>query len=609
MRFLLLAALLSLPAAPHAQPDTSDTGGLAAQDSAATDSVDRSAPPRRDAAYSAPDSVSGQALASRLTGASGLITGYNDAWVPLSALNVGLGPAPTPPNLQTPQAALEHFVRAGRQEDYLDAARSLNLNLLPESEQALRAADYAERLFYVLDHQLGFDWEALSDRPDGTQPPAAGGGDPLAGQPRRSALLGHLTLDGRDVAVRLQRVRVGDEAPVWVFSPQTVENVPALYRRYGPGPVDRFMPEWAKVEVGGQTALWRWIALALAALVAWLIALGIRRGVAASLGRADADWARHLSKRVGAPVGTAVAVLLLFVFATAVLSLPGFVNALLLTLLIGALVWVAMRTVDTLAEWVARGDEEAVDSLSELSAGQQAERQRRLTYLSVGRRVLVLVVFLIGAGVLVAQFRSLEALGVSLIASASVGAVLLGIAAQPVLGNLVAGLQIALSKPVRIGDSVEFEGDWGFVEDVTFTYLLIQTWDKRRLVVPLRYFVTHPFENWTLRDAHLVKPILLRADYTLDVSKLRQKFDELVRAADAWDERKEPTVEVVDAGEETLEIRCLCSAQDPSTAWDLQCRLREELAAWLRDLDGGKHLPGQRVALPDTPFDPTAQSD
>ena len=144
-----------------------------------------------------------------------------------------------------------------------------------------------------------------------------------------------------------------------------------------------------------------------------------------------------------------------------------------------------------------------------------------------------------------------------------------------------------------------FEGEWGYVEDITYTYVLIRTWDQRRVVVPLRYFITHPFENWTIRDAHLVKPIYLRADYTLDVDAFREKFAELLREKDDWDEEKEPTVQVTDVDDETIEVRALASAKDPGTAWDLHCELREELVAYVRDLDGGRYLPRRRVILSD----------
>ncbi len=527
--------------------------------------------------------------------ASDALTEYSEAYLLLDVLNAGVEPG-EPANLQTPQAALEHFVRAARDDDFLAAAQALNLNLLPEAQQAERAPALAQQLYYVLDRQLGFDWEGLPDRPDGATTSATGpGSEALLGQPRRSLRVGTLDLGGKDAAIRLQRVKAGDAAPLWVFSPQTVENVPDLYQRYGPGPVDRFMPDWARTQVLGQTALWAWLALLLGLAVAVLFAWAVRRLTRRWTKDSDSHWVWGLGDEVATPVAAAVALLLLYLLASVVLALPVLVTTFLLVAVIAAFVWLVMRAISCITEQIVVGQD--VDDLADLSGNEGTEQQRWLTYLSVGRRVLLFVVVLFGLGLIVSQFQSLEVLGFSLMASAGVATVILGIAAQPVLGNIVASLQIALSKPVRIGDSVLFEGEWGYVEDITYTYVLIRTWDERRVVVPLRYFITHPFENWTLRDAHLVKPIYLRLDYSVPVERVREKFAELLRASDDWDEEREPTVQVTGVDEETVEVRALASAKDPGTAWDLHCRLREELVAFVRDLDGGEHLPRQRVVL------------
>jgi len=523
--------------------------------------------------------------------APGAITEYAESYVLLDALNEGIAPD-SAVNLQTPQAALETFARMGDAGRFDVAAQALNLNLVAKREQAAFGPDLAERLHYVLDQQVGFDWEGLPDRADGVQEGPASGNDPLAGQPRRSLHIGSLALGGHDVAIRLQRVKVGDGPPVWVFSPQTVESIGPLYERYGPGPVDRRIPEWAKTQVLGQTALWAWLALLGLAALALLGALVVRRVAKRKLAESDSPWLRGMGETLATPIAAAVASLFLYITAAFVLTLPVAVTTLLLVLVIAAVTWLAMRTVSLLTQHIATDE---VDDISELSGDEKTAQQQQLTYLSVGRRVLFLVLFLLGFGVIAAQFETFQSLGITLMASAGVATVLLGIAAQPVLGNIVAGLQIALSKPVRIGDSVLFEGNWGYVEDITYTYLLIQTWDQRRVVVPLRYFVTHPIENWTKRNAHLTKPIVLYADYTIDVDRVRDKFDELLRADDDWDEEKEPSVQLVGVDDETVEIRALCSAKDASTAWDLHCRLREQLVAFVRDLDGGAYLPRQRV--------------
>ncbi len=555
------------------------------------------APPPDSSVVAVPDSASAQDRADRLSATGGALGGYQDAYYVLQALNAGLEAPAEPANLQTPQAALEHFVRAGRDHQWADAAQALNLNLVAQDRQPAVAPALAEQLFYVLDTQLGFDWEGLPDRPDGASDPAPGQDGPLVGAPRRSLRLGALEVDGRDVAVRLQRVRVGEEPPVWVFSPQTVENVPALYHAFGPGPIDRAVPAWARVDFLGQTPVWTWLALLLAAAVFGSLAWASGRWAKRALDRSDSHWVRGLGERVAVPIAFVVGLLALSLFAGLALSVPGPVTTTLTVLLVGAVMWLASRAIAGVTEELAQDQD--VEDLQSLSGDEGTQTQHWLTYLSVGRRVLLFVVFVLGLGIVLGEFDSFQSLGLSLMASAGVATVLLGIAAQPVLGNLVAGLQIALSKPVRIGDSVVYDGEWGYVESITYTYVLIQTWDQRRLVVPLRHLITHPFENWTIRNAHLVKPIVIHADYTLDVDRVRDKFAELLRADDDWDEENEPTVQVTEAGDETISVRALCSARDPSTAWDLHCRLREQLVAFVRDLDGGAYLPRRRVSLGD----------
>lgn len=530
----------------------------------------------------------------RATSASGELGDYAQAYFALGALNAGLPEADVAPNLQTPQAAVEQFVRAARDADFAAAARVLNLNLYPESEQAARAPLLAEQLYYVIDRQIGFDWEALPDRADALSTGSASPNDPLAGKPRRSLRLGALSLGRRDAVIRLQRVRVGDAAPVWVFSPQTVENIEPMYREHGPGPVDRWVPAWAREQVLGQTALWAWLALGLFFFVAGLAAWSVARAVKQHDFDDGHEAAERLGERLAVPAALATCFGLVYVLAASLLALPKLVTLLLLIALILSVTWLAMRAIGYLIDHLTRTE---IDDISELSSNERADQQRRLTMLSVGRRVLLLVLVLVAVGIIIAQFRSLQALGVSLLASAGVATVLLGVAAQPVLGNIIAGMQIALTKPARIGDSVLYEGNWGYVEDITYTYIQIQTWDQRRVIVPLRYFITHPFENWTITDAHLTKPIVLKLDYTADVDAIRSKFGEMLRASELWDEENEPTVQVIGVEDETMEVRALCSAKDPSKAWDLHCQLREKLMAYVRDLDGGAYLPKRRIEL------------
>lgn len=250
-----------------------------------------------------------------------------------------------------------------------------------------------------------------------------------------------------------------------------------------------------------------------------------------------------------------------------------------------------MRVITYLSEDVAR------HYARRLSSDDDKKQRQMFTYITVARQVLIFVALLFGVGVALSQFDSLQAAGTSLLASASVLGIIVGIAAQAVLGNIIAGMQIAVTQPVRLGDNVLFEGQWGYIEEITYTYLTIETWDKRRVIVPLKYFVTNPIENWSKKTAHMIKPIYVYADYRIDVEAVRRKFDELLRNDEGWDGETEPTVQVTAATEETIELRALCSAKDPSVAWNLHCRMREDLIRFIRDMEDGQFLPRQRLLL------------
>ena len=518
---------------------------------------------------------------------------YNEAYYVLESLNAGLSDEPV--NLQTPQAALEHFVLNARADDFAAAARALNLNLLPESEQAARAPELAEQLYVVLDRKNIINWDEVSDRPDAQSETVPGASNPVAGQPRRSVLLDTETIDGRDIAVRLQRVRVGESAPVWVFSPNTVENVPTLFDQFGPGPIDRTMPEWALARPFVGVPLWEWGALLL--LILFCAGVGWAAGKLSEwlFQRSNSGLVTVVTGRLLRPVAFAVAFGLLFTLTSGGLLLSGAVlgvmRPLTWVLFIGALTWVGMRLIALFTERFERR------SKGVLEEGYDDRAQRQLTILSIVRRVFIFFIVLVGFGVGLSQFTSLELLGTTLLTSAGIASVIIGIAAQPVLGNVVAGIQLAITQPVRIGDSVYIENNWGYIEDLGYTFAQVRTWDDRRLLIPLRYLVTEPYENWTLDDAHIIKPIYLYADYRVDVEKVREKFADLLKASDEWDERQEPTVQVTSVSDDAVEIRALCSARDPSTAWTLHCELREQMVAYLQQLEQGRYLPQRRLIL------------
>ena len=522
------------------------------------------------------------------------IKGYNSAFYLLSDLNTGLPERPPGVNLQTPRACLEHFVRACREEAFHKAAHALNFNMMPAAQQQEVAEARARELFYILSKSVRIDWDLLSDRPDGQINQGITAQQSITGQPLRSINFGSLDLNGQTLPLRIQRVRVEEQSPVWVVSANTVENIIPLYKADGPSPLAQRIPAWAKTEIMG-IAWWKIIGLAILITLCLLIARLSQYLINKAVKRSEQPWVNELGEKMGQPVALAISALLFYAGMKQVLSISGtwspYLYALLLIIVIGSVTWLLMRSIDYLMDRVAER------KVGDITNEENLESKRYLTMISVARKVIAFVVIVLGIGAIVSQFPSLQNLGLSLFASAGIATVILGIAAQATLGNIIAGLQIAITKPVRIGDWVLFEGEYGAVEDIRFTYLVINTWDKRRVVVPLRYFITHPFENWTMYDAHLLKPIVLHADYKIDVNLVRNKFAELLRAADAYDETLPPKVQVVDSSKESIVIRALCSARNAPIAWDLHCQLREDMVAYIARLEAGKYLAKERVKL------------
>lgn len=518
---------------------------------------------------------------------------YSEAYYQVDELNSGLADRPTGVHLRTPQSTLEHFVKYARAGDYALAAHALNFNLLPENLQSSEAATLAEKLHYVIRQRVPIDWTALPDRPDGqtnrsTTKPA------IEGQPRRTIDFGALDVGGRKVTFHLQRVRVREEAPVWVVSAATVENIEALYAQYGPTWLNRAMPAWAERRVLG-VKIWKLVGILLFALLCYLAARLIYALVAWLVGRSDAAWVNDLGNKMTTPLSVAGGSLLFYIAMNDVLKVAGgwspYLYSLLLAVVIISLTWLIMRVIDYAIERITD------TQIDDVSDEENLQSRKLLTYISVARWVLTAIVVAVGISVIVGQFPQLRNLGVSLLASAGIATIILGIAAQSTLGNIIAGLQIAITKPARIGDSIiTSNGEYGTVEDIRFTYLVVKTWDARRLVIPLKYFIDHPFQNWSMNDPHMLKPIVLHVDFGVDVDQIRAKFIELCKANENYDGESEPTVQVVGSDKEAIEVRCLASAKDASTAWTLHVELREAMVRYVAGL-GEEVLARERVEV------------
>jgi len=222
-------------------------------------------------------------------------------------------------------------------------------------------------------------------------------------------------------------------------------------------------------------------------------------------------------------------------------------------------------------------------------------RDRKLrTQLQFIRKLLILIIMTLTIALVLLSFESLRKLGAGLLTGVGVGGIIIGFAAQRTLGNLLAGFQIAFTQPIRIDDIVIAEGEYGRVDDITLTYVVLKIWDERNLILPITYFVEKPFQNWTRLSSDITGTVFIQIDYTIPVEEIRSYFYASLEDNVLWDRRKK-NLQVTDIKERTLELRALMSAANASNLWDLRCQMRELLINYIQ-LTYPESLP--KIRLP-----------
>ncbi|MCK4463418.1 MAG: mechanosensitive ion channel family protein [Candidatus Omnitrophica bacterium] len=204
-------------------------------------------------------------------------------------------------------------------------------------------------------------------------------------------------------------------------------------------------------------------------------------------------------------------------------------------------------------------------------------------------------IIILAVSFMLMTFSAVRRIGVSMLASAGILGVVLGFAAQKTLGNVIAGIQIALAQPIRLDDAVVVENEWGWIEEITLTYVVVRIWDLRRLVLPISYFIEKPFQNWTRTSADILGSVFIYVDYTVPVGEVRAELERILKESPYWD-KKVNVLQVTNATERTVELRALMSAADSPTAWNLRCEMREKLLEFLQK-KYPQNLPRTRVEL------------
>jgi small-conductance mechanosensitive channel len=432
----------------------------------------------------------------------------------------------------------------------------------------------ARQLAFVLRQQQPVKWAKLSDDPEG---------DPSDGRDRD--IIGQVRLGEELVPVVLVR-RNGS----WLVGKETVARVDALYATFGPPQfVERLPALFWKERVFG-VAAWQAVGLLIALAFALIVGLGIAalvHRIAMRLAkRTESHWDDELFKASHPPF-RALVTLGIFGWALTPLRLASSTEVALENirrpLLVIALSWLAMRALDSI-----------VRSLESHLSKEDVKNRGVRTQLLVFRQVTDVLIGVVAVALVLSEFEAARAFGVSLLASAGIAGIVLGLAAQKSIAMLLGGIQLSITQPIRIGDTVVVDGEYGTIEEIDLSYVVVKAWDHRRLVVPVTRFLEQSFQNWTKVTPEILGPVELRADYSVPVDALRAELQRLCEGNPNWDKRVCRLV-VTEAGEKTLTLRALVSSSDPDKSFELRYQIRESMIAFLQKLDGGTHLPQTRV--------------
>jgi len=246
--------------------------------------------------------------------------------------------------------------------------------------------------------------------------------------------------------------------------------------------------------------------------------------------------------------------------------------------LIAAIAWLIVLSVDILSDVLS--GRYRVDVADNLLA------RRIQTQLKMLHSIVVALVSIVTLAIMLMTFPTIKHIGVSMLASAGLATLVVGMAMKGTLSNIIAGVQIAFSQPFRIEDAVVVEGEWGWIEEIGTMYVVVRIWDLRRLVLPLSYFLDHPFQNWTRTNAQLLANCYVYGDYTIPVEAVRAELRRICEATKLW-AGKVCVLQVTDLQQATVQLRALMDARNSSDAWDLRCLVREKLIDFIQ-----KNYPG-----------------
>tara|TARA_R110002049_G_scaffold10127_1_gene50185 strand:+ start:148896 stop:150563 length:1668 start_codon:yes stop_codon:yes gene_type:complete len=524
-----------------------------------------------------------------------------EKWFETDELNPGLPPSPRTLDRATPMATMENFLFHTSRGHYSEAANLLDLTDLPRADQGVLGAERAFQLSVILERKVVIPWKTLADRPDGWLSGSSEDND--TGRVRRSLLIDRLELDGHLVPLRLNRIKPGPNGtPVWVMSRQSVDNIPRLYERYGPTRLEAALPEWAKVRAFWGMYLWEVLFLPFIVTLAGIAGWAAFRTMGHLGTVSKRRWMRFVFRSFRWPAAIVLCAFMIGTATSRILVVSGLIDAVLSPLLTIAYVLAGTLAIVMIFDEIF--DRISPNDALELADPANSHMRAIATTISAARKAVIVIAVLAAAGVILVSINTANTLGLSLLASAGALTIVLGFAAREVLGNILASVQIALNRSARIGDQLIFEGHFCTVEKIHFTYVQLLNWNNVRLIVPVSYFVSDAFENWSVEDQGMIRPIFLTLAQTADVAALRRVFFDLLERENPADvaPMSRAKVHVTEQDVFGIKVRFELPTANAATFWEIECRVREGLLAAAAELQ----LKDGKAILPPMPIDKPA---
>lgn len=501
-------------------------------------------------------------------------------------LNTGLGPAPPSVVRDTPRASLQGFLDSARRRDFETAAHYIHLWGISPGLQRKQGPELAAKLANALERAVWIDLDQVPDSVTGSALEGAKALDDLK--------IASVDLPRGPHAIRLSRVRDPFSGNmVWVFSANTVRSIDALDDAFGLPEYVEQLPAWTRDHKVLGLLGFQWFGLLGLGLLAWIagavVEYPVLWTVRRAIRRANPEREEHADILIRGLVHWLVALVLLLA-AYPILRMSATASLQTGRILTMGIIFVvtvgAMRFVRLSVQAVQQ---------HHLKDEDVTRARSVMTRLDALRRVAQVLIVTVGIALAMMQFPTARTVGLSLLGSAGIAGAILGFAAQKTFSNLFAGLLISFTQPIRIGDTVIVEKEYGQIEEIASTHVVVRIWDSRRLVVPVTYFLEKPFENWTKTSPQLWGTVMLYADYRVNVTEVRAELDRILEDEPLFNGQAKAVL-VVDLTEHTAVLRVTVSADDASKLWDLRCKVREKLLSFLQKEP--ERLPRHRLEGP-----------